>query len=513
MQEKTNCFAGLPIRMATALLSFLIIVNSAIAAPTTAWEKTLSLAKKQTEQKKFDEAEKLLQRALLEAGKLPANDIGRAEIYNLLLQNYYAQNNFQSAANVFAKLLPIYSAHYGAQSRDYAQVLRNFAALQVRLGKQDDAKLLSKKADDIENPGLTVGYVDKAGRMPIKWQLDFGRFVNCYNLPGPFSEGLAAVYQGDDSGKIVYINREGQVAIPAEWDRGLPFHDGCAQVFKLGSVALIDKTGKKRVPMRHDFYPTQRSEGLWPSSGGGEFIDDNGKSVIKLPHSSVRSFHEGLAGFSSMAKSGDVNPGWGFINKEGSVIIPPQFRAVKDFSDGLAPVQDRVNDTNYILEWGYINKQGKKIVEPKYTWADQFSEEMAAVADAEPTDWEMKYGYIDLSGRLVLPKKYDWAEPFSEGLALVHIPNKNDRLDHVFRNGKGGLIDKSGGWAFIDKSGKVIFRPPLAVQEVWSFSNGLARVRIGGLYGFMDKHGKFAIEPKFRWADDFSEDLAAVAKW
>lgn len=29
----------------------------------------------------------------------------------------------------------------------------------------------------------------------------------------------------------------------------------------------------------------------------------------------------------------------------------------------------------------------------------------------------------------------------------------------------------------------------------------------------MDKEGKLAVKPQYRWADDFSEGLAAVVAW
>ncbi|ENZ6116086.1 WG repeat-containing protein, partial [Campylobacter coli] len=63
---------------------------------------------------------------------------------------------------------------------------------------------------------------------------------------------------------------------------------------------------------------------------------------------------------------------------------------------------------------------------------------------------------------------------FSEGLAKVKL------------NGKYG---------FIDKSGKIIAKPKFDYGEY--FSEGLAGVKLNGRWGFMDKNGKIVIEPKF----------------
>ena len=42
------------------------------------------------------------------------------------------------------------------------------------------------------------------------------------------------------------------------------------------------------------------------------------------------------------------------------------------------------------------------------------------------------------------------------------------------------------------------------------FSEGLARVKIKGKWGFIDKTGCLAIEPRFRFANFFREGLAPV---
>jgi hypothetical protein len=42
------------------------------------------------------------------------------------------------------------------------------------------------------------------------------------------------------------------------------------------------------------------------------------------------------------------------------------------------------------------------------------------------------------------------------------------------------------------------------------FSETLARIKIGDKWGYIDKTGKFVINPQFDFARDFSEGLAAV---
>ena len=55
----------------------------------------------------------------------------------------------------------------------------------------------------------------------------------------------------------------------------------------------------------------------------------------------------------------------------------------------------------------------------------------------------------------------------------------------------------------IDKTGRVIIPWPYKNQFP-SFSEGLARVRVGGKWGFIDTAGKMAIPPQFDYTDNFS---------
>lgn len=104
-----------------------------------------------------------------------------------------------------------------------------------------------------------------------------------------------------------------------------------------------------------------------------------------------------------------------------------------------------------------------------------------------------KWGYKDENGNIVIPAKYDEAWSFSEGLAHVKI------------NGK---------WGFIDKTDKLVI--PAKYDKVFFFTEDLARVYINGKCGFIDKNGKMVIPAKYDEARAFSEGLAGVRiknKW
>lgn len=69
---------------------------------------------------------------------------------------------------------------------------------------------------------------------------------------------------------------------------------------------------------------------------------------------------------------------------------------------------------------------------------------------------------------------YEFAWPFFDGLAKVKVDGK---------------------WGFIDKSGEFVIEPTL--EKAGWFSQGLAQIVIDNKFGFIDKAGKVIIEPRF----------------
>ena len=84
---------------------------------------------------------------------------------------------------------------------------------------------------------------------------------------------------------------------------------------------------------------------------------------------------------------------------------------------------------------------------------------------------------------MVIPARFDEVLPFSEGLAAVKV---------------GDL------WGYIDTSGKMVIAPQFF--HAFSFSGGLAS--IGADY--IDLAGKVAISTRYAWVSDFSQGLAEV---
>ena len=79
---------------------------------------------------------------------------------------------------------------------------------------------------------------------------------------------------------------------------------------------------------------------------------------------------------------------------------------------------------------GYMNMKGEIVLSPIFRLAEHFSEGMAAVIFDSV---DKGFSYIDVEGNLAFEEHFAWARPFSEGLAAVSFDGE-----------KYGYIDKTG---------------------------------------------------------------------
>lgn len=309
-----------------------------------------------------------------------------------------------------------------------------------------------------------TGYIDELGHIVISPQYKYGSAFRegvaiishksedfCIDTSGIrlfshrglgphswFSEGLCCVCNelGDKYG---YVNKDGDVVIPYQFDDAGRFHNG------LAGVEVGGKNG---------------------------FINPQGEYVIEPLYSVCRYFERG----------GDhvpfrQNGVWGILAKDGRVTCPPTFEAMGIFAEGL--VGARVNGV-----WGFVNAEGAWVIEPSFDDAQYgFSEGIAGVCRGE---W---WGGVNRNGEIVMDFKYSDLKPFSEGLATFRVGGDWSAVEYV-RGGKCGVMDKTGKHvlqAFYD--------------DIEAFYDGLAEIQVGevdegvGDRGYIDRRGAVIWQP------------------
>jgi hypothetical protein len=280
-------------------------------------------------------------------------------------------------------------------------------------------------------------------------------------------------------GKWGYIDNQGKIVIPPQYQQAAEFSEGLAQaddafIDAEGHVAIdLSPLTKKHIQVSGPF-----SEGL--------------ALVIKMP---------------SMTSADDAYPFFGFINQAGEIAIPIEYYQAKTFSDGVANVAIR-KDYFYINPKGEIVARAPALV-PPITSAEDFGEGLAPghLAGNRGSEW----GYYDRTGNTVIPPKFLYALPFSEGLAVAT----------VFEQGRSmaGYIDKTGSfvikpqfidadefsegvaavqrdrfWEFIDKQGLPV-NSYHSEEKPGKYRGGLSQFKSGNKIGYINKFGKVIWEP------------------
>ncbi len=151
-----------------------------------------------------------------------------------------------------------------------------------------------------------------------------------------------------------------------------------------------------------------------------------------------------------------------------------------------------VSDTQRLKKrywlYGFETSSGVSIVKPKFTSAAYYNAVGIALGCESIKQENDTCAYIDETGRYLLSGfTREEGGGFSEGLAK---------------------FKKGGKFGYIDKTLKFVIPPQF--ESAMAFLEGLAAVQLGGKWGYIDKTGRIVIPPQFMEAYGFSEGLAGV---
>ena len=321
-----------------------------------------------------------------------------------------------------------------------------------------------------------MGYINRSGEVVIQPQFDYAL---------PFTEGLAVACIYGNSRKCGYIDETGKFVISPQFGDALRFSEGLAAVMIENKFGYIDKTGKYIINPQFSSGPGRINPFSTFSGGLGlvrvadkfGYIDKSGKISINPQFENAMPFFDGLAA----VRIGDK---WGYIDTEGKISINPQFEDAQPFINDLSAVKVG-------KQYGYIDKTGKIVINPQFYYALPFSDDGLAAVILN----EKKLGFISKDGKYIIspqfssPKIFGFINEaflitsdlgklsFSEGLAPVRISDKDEFTGYIDKTGKivinsqffeaspfyGGLAvgifgSDSGGMAWIDKGGKIVWR-------------------------------------------------------
>jgi WG containing repeat len=175
------------------------------------------------------------------------------------------------------------------------------------------------------------------------------------------------------------------------------------------------------------------------------------------------------------------NERWGYINERGQWQVAPTLDSARTFSDnGIARFQQEGR-------WGFVNTDGKVIIAATHHNASPFKHGLAAVETAAHA-WR----YVLPTGEIAFEGEYGAAGPFSTiGLAAA-ATQASKKMDSRF-----GFIDREGRWAI----------QPQFIRALAFGKDGVAPASLDGdNWGLIDQKGHWVVEPKYADINGFNED-------
>lgn len=259
------------------------------------------------------------------------------------------------------------------------------------------------------------GYIDMNGKLVIPFQ---------YDEAYPFSEnGLAFVVT--ENGLGGYIDKTGKFIIKPQYDTGSMFKFGFAAVSKNGDYEYIYQNGMKAVNNTFKYAGGFSDCGLAKVvefNGSESLMDTTSRVVLTLKKGNeLVEFEEGSRVTKFRADDGRealINAAGkiftGFFEK---VIISPYAHLHPFLRNGL---------------WGYVDNEGNEVIRPIYQEVSQFTADKVARVKAfhplaENQAWEF---YIDEQDEIVdsdvierkkrrLSRRLSYVTPFKKALALA----------------------------------------------------------------------------------------------
>ena len=233
----------------------------------------------------------------------------------------------------------------------------------------------------------------------------------------------------------------------------------------------------------------------------------------------------------------------GFINRNGTFVIEPKYISADPFHKGRARVallgENNLpyTDGSGLYRYICINQTGNSIPQAKSGISYQIANKANLLRIQEPiienarfwhsplsrTYWVQsaafsnglmpvcfdtaagpKWGYINNLGKIVIAPQFAECSNFQDGLAIAALASSTQQIDI-----DSPTPSENNLYGFIDTSGVFVIKP--VFQMVDAFSEGLAAVKQGGKWGYINRQGHLVVRASYCYAFPFYEGLAGVA--
>lgn len=306
---------------------------------------------------------------------------------------------------------------------------------------------------------------------------------------------ILIAYSEAPGGRQGYCSESGEIIIPAKYDQAHMFsNEGLAFVYdsRRRKWSTIDVKGSEVQMPLENYTPTSKSRqydnnlgfingfATLNIRGNDAVVGVNGNIIFPADYSRIAPFNNGVA--HAVKDKEDY-----LLHSNGKEYkIKTKIRNIKMSEEAVA--MNMIPIYGGDKEWGYVDVEGNVVIETKFDKVGEFSEDSIAWAIVTTDD----VGFINWEGEWITDPIYDYASNFDPvaDVALVRT--------------------KQGKFLLINREGEEI-ELPKEIEKVYSFSEGLGRVRVDGNFGklgFINANGEYVIEPKYNTLKYFESGIA-----
>ncbi|MFK8046110.1 MAG: WG repeat-containing protein [Crocinitomicaceae bacterium] len=340
----------------------------------------------------------------------------------------------------------------------------------------------------VNNKWITgYGFIDKTGKTVIECNLEEAKDFN--------AKSTWVKYKGDEFYTLIDINNH---KIPTKNYKKVgyfyPQQQDLCPVFNGNAMGFINTKGQEVIACQfigslifsHNLLSVAMANG---SSSLYGFINKKGEKVIPLKFKQA-----GSSGFENGLARAQVNGSTVLIDTSGTVIFKTNKGNIQGYRDSLVMVFTNKKDRS---GYGWLNLKDEFAINPIYDHAKNFTKLGFAVVTLNG-----KKGLINRTGQIVLPIKYQeiYADYTRNGYIVCTYPSKQPTS---LANARKDYFDKD---LKLYNLPSIVYLNSKKAGHLIPFKNKTQ------LFGYLDLNFNVVIEPTYKKAKAFSENLAWVLK-
>ena len=291
-----------------------------------------------------------------------------------------------------------------------------------------------------------------------------------------------------------------------------PFFDNVSVASRNGKFGLLTIDGNEILPCEYE--SIDREDDCFVVQQYNEYglcygLSDAEGNILVAPFYHELFYENGMA---AVIKNGPEG-GAGIIDKTGNIVVPLIYENIAPFTNGWAWIVDMYYRSNF------VNKQGEYLLDDSADTCEGFFDNYALVGygedifiiSSDKNVYRKLTGnpicYLGVNGMFLIDNGDDQSIYYADTDEYISLENKTvDLLG--YNDGLLAIRDESGKWGFMDESLHIVI--PCVYDSVQPFSNGRTWATVGEEYLFLDTDGICHFSEKLTKASPFSDGLAAI---